>query len=110
MACTVLLALPLITGAVVARRLRRGADRNAEHSLTDATACLRTAGAELAAARTPARYAQVTRTAVAGLRHVRAARAARLGPARPGSAGAAGGRAQVSYEPSQGGPKPRRSG
>ncbi|MDQ1037571.1 hypothetical protein QFZ75_003987 [Streptomyces sp. V3I8] len=106
MACTVLLALPLIAGAVVARRLRKSADRNAEHSLTDAAACLRTAGAELAAACTPARYAQVSRTAVAGLRHVRAARAA-LGP---GSAGAAGGRAQVSYEPSQGGPKPRRSG
>ncbi len=55
-------------------------DRNVERSLTDAAACLRAARAELAAARTPAQYAQVTRTAVAGLHHVRRARAA-LGPA-----------------------------
>src|SRR4051794_33800997 len=55
-------------------RTGAGADRNATRSLSDATTCLRTARDELAAARTPAQYAQVTRTAVEGLHHVRAAR------------------------------------
>jgi hypothetical protein len=57
-------------------RAGTGADRSAERSLTDATACLHTARGELATARTPAQYTQVTRTAVAGLHHVRTARAA----------------------------------
>src|SRR4051794_23850543 len=53
-----------------------GADRNATRFLSDAATCLRTARDELATARTPTQYAQVTRTAVEGLHHVRVARTA----------------------------------
>ncbi|WP_221348431.1 hypothetical protein [Streptomyces beigongshangae] len=55
-------------------RVRAGADRSAARSLTDATTCLCTARGELATARTPVQYAQVTRTATQGLRHIRRAR------------------------------------
>ncbi len=55
-------------------RAQAGAGGSAAQSLTDATEHLRTARAQLTAARTPDQYAQVTRTAVEGLHHVQAAR------------------------------------
>ncbi|MFE7766673.1 hypothetical protein [Streptomyces sp. NPDC057438] len=58
----------------------------AAESLTDAAERLRTARAELARARTPDEYARVSRTAVEGLRHVRAARAALGMDSGPGGA------------------------
>lgn len=57
-------------------RAQAGAGGSAAESLTDATERLRTARAQLTRARTPDEYAQVTRTAVEGLHHVRAARTA----------------------------------
>lgn len=57
-------------------RAQAGAGGAAAESLTDAAERLRTARAQLARARTPEEYARVSRTAVEGLRHVRAARAA----------------------------------
>ncbi len=57
-------------------RAQAGADGDAAHSLTEATERLRTARAQLSAARTPDQYASVTRTAAEGLGHVRAARTA----------------------------------
>lgn len=57
-------------------RAQAGAGGSAAQSLADAGERLRTARAQLAAARTPDQYALVTRTAVEGLHHVRAARTA----------------------------------
>lgn len=57
-------------------RAQAGAGGSAAESLTDATERLRAARAQLTRARTPDEYAQVTRTAVEGLRHVGAARTA----------------------------------
>ncbi len=78
-------------------RAQAGADGSAAESLTDAAERLRTARAQLTRARTPDEYAQVTRTAVEGLRHVRAARTA-LGMdtgAAPGAGPDGGGQAGV---------------
>lgn len=52
------------------------ADENAARSLTHAAAHHRAARAQLASARTSADYAEVSRTAAEGLRHVESARAA----------------------------------
>ncbi|MFF6781085.1 hypothetical protein [Streptomyces sp. NPDC012510] len=57
-------------------RAQAGAGGSAAESLTDATECLRTARAQLIRARTSDEYAQVTGTAIEGLRHVHAARTA----------------------------------
>jgi hypothetical protein len=67
-------------------RAQTGADRSAAQALTDAAERLRTARDQLATAHTAAQYAQVTRTAVEGLHHVRTARTALgldHGPAPP---------------------------
>lgn len=72
-------------------RAQAGAGGSAARSLTDATECLRTARAQLAKARTPHQYAQVTRTAVEGLHHVQAARTALGTDAGPGAGPTGGG-------------------
>lgn len=88
-------------------RAQAGAGGSAAESLTDATERLRTARAQLTRARTPDEYAQVTRTAVEGLHHVRAARTALgmdpgtgAGPAKdpgpgPGAGAGTDGQAEV---------------
>ncbi|MGP4043290.1 hypothetical protein [Streptomyces sp. 2A115] len=62
--------------STVDARALAGADRTAAQALTDAAERLRTARDELAGARTATEYVLVTRTALEGLRHVRAARTA----------------------------------
>ena len=68
-------------------RAQTGAGGAAAESLTDATACLRTARGRLTRARTPEEYTQVSRMAVEGLRHVGAARAALGMDTGPGADG-----------------------
>lgn len=53
-----------------------GADETATRALTNAAECHRNAGAQLAAARTAAEYAQATLAAREGLDHIATARAA----------------------------------
>jgi hypothetical protein len=57
-------------------RAQEGADRTAAQALTEASERLRAGRRQLAGARTAAEYAEVTRTAVEGLRHVCTARMA----------------------------------
>lgn len=71
-------------------RAQAGAGGSAAESLTDATERLRAARAQLTRARTPDEYAQVTRTAVEGLRHVGAARTALGMDTGPGAGPAEG--------------------
>lgn len=71
-------------------RAQAGAGGIAAESLTDATDRLRAARAQLTRARTPDEYAQVTRTAVEGLRHVGAARTALGMDTGPGAGPCAG--------------------
>lgn len=83
-------------------RAQAGAGGSAAESLTDATERLRTARAQLTRARTPDEYAQVTRTAVEGLRHVRAARTALGMDTGPGAGPTGGAGAGSSAGPGSG--------